>query len=351
MKDQFSNNSVYETTIKLLILLILIVWCFLILMPFVNILLWSLILAMALYPLHTKLSTKMGGKPKLASFLIVFFALAIIFIPSWFLFDSLLAEMKILKTSFDSNAFSIPPPTEQVKEWPIIGDRVFDFWQNTSSNLEQTMLKYRDQLIDIGSKLFKGIFTSISAIIQILVSFIIAAVILVFGGIGESGRKFFRKLAGNRGDEFADVTMKTVNSVVKGVLGVALIVSIIHGIIFMIAGIPYAGLWSLLVFILGILQLPVILISLPVIIYLFAVKSTTVAIIWTVILIVAGLSDNVLKPLLLGKGSSVPMLVIFIGVIGGFMLSGFIGLFTGAIVMSLGYMLFKGWMNSGEEVK
>jgi len=67
--------------------------------------------------------------------------------------------------------------------------------------------------------------------------------------------------------------------------------------------------------------------------------------------LVAGLSDNFLKPLLLGKGASVPMLVIFIGVIGGFIFSGFIGLFTGAIVMSLGYKLFIGWMNTNEELQ
>jgi len=351
MAKQNSNNLIYETTIKLLILLILIVWCSMILMPFVNILLWSLILAVAMYPIHTKIAKKLGDKPKLASFLIVILAFSIICIPSWFLIESLVEEIKILKTNFDINTFKIPSPTAQVKEWPIIGERVFDFWQKASVDLEQTLMLYKDQIKDATGNLLSGVFSSIGAILQILISFIIAAVLLVFGGLGESIRKFFRKIAGERGDEFADVTKNTVTSVVKGVIGVALIVAIIHGILFMLAGIPYAGIWALLVFVLGVLQLPVIFITLPVIVYLFAVKSATAAIIWTVILIIAGLSDNVLKPMLLGKGSSVPMLVIFIGVIGGFILSGFIGLFTGAIVMSIGYMLFKGWMNSNDDVK
>jgi len=102
------------------------------------------------------------------------------------------------------------------------------------------------------------------------------------------------------------------------------------------------------VFVLGVLQLPAILVTLPIILYLFAVKSTAAAVIYTVLLVVAGLSDNVLKPILLGKGAPVPTLVIFLGVVGGFIFSGFIGLFTGAIVMSLGYKLFMGWMNSGD---
>jgi predicted PurR-regulated permease PerM len=177
---------------------------------------------------------------------------------------------------------------------------------------------------------------------------------LVTGGARESTRKFFRKLAGDRGDEFADMTLKTVASVVKGIIGVALILALLHGVIFMLAGIPYAGIWTLLVFVLCILQLPVVFITLPIMIYIFAQMELMPAIIWTVLLLVAGLSDNVLKPILLGKGAPVPMLVIFIGVIGGFILSGFIGLFTGAIVMSIGYKLFVGWINSnnaGDQVQ
>ena len=174
---------------------------------------------------------------------------------------------------------------------------------------------------------------------------------LVYGGVGEVIRKFFRKLVGDRGDEFAEMTMKTVNSVVKGVIGVAFIVAILNGILFFLAGIPYSGIWVLVVFVLGMLQLPLLFVTLPIIVYLFAVKGTTAAIIWTILLLFAGLSDNFLKPILLGKGSAVPTLVIFIGVIGGFILSGFIGLFTGAIVMSLGYKLLMGWMDTAAEPK
>ena len=164
-------------------------------------------------------------------------------------------------------------------------------------------------------------------------------------------RKFFRKLAGDRGDEFADIILKTVGNVVKGIIGVALILALLHGILFMLAGVPYAGIWTLLAFVLAVLQIPLFFITVPVIIYMFATKDLMPAIMWTALIFVAGLSDNVLKPILLGKGAPVPMLVIFIGVIGGFIFSGFIGLFTGAIVMSIGYKLFVAWINSAEEAE
>jgi predicted PurR-regulated permease PerM len=104
----------------------------------------------------------------------------------------------------------------------------------------------------------------------------------------------------------------------------------------------------LIVFVLAVLQLPVILVVIPVAIYMFSVKELVPAILWTIYLLLAGASENIFKPLLLGKGAPVPMLVIFIGVLGGFIFSGFIGLFTGAVVMSIGYKLFVTWINTTE---
>jgi len=346
MTTHSANNSVYDTTIRMFILLLIIGWCLAIMVPFVSIVLWSFILALAIHPLHKSLAKKMGGRPKLASFLIVFFILVVIILPTALLIGSLIDQVKELKASFESGTLTIPPPAEKVKAWPIIGEKLYDVWQTASVNLEQTILKYKDQIFETGTNLAKGIFSAAGALIQIMVSLIIAGILLVFGEAGEGIRKFFRKLAGDRGDEFADMTVKTVGSVVKGIIGVAIILALLHGIIFLIAGIPYAGIWTLMVFVLGILQIPVIFVTLPIIVYIFSEKELMPAILWTVFLVIAGLSDNVLKPLLLGKGAPVPMLVIFIGVIGGFILSGFIGLFTGAIVMSLGYKLFVGWINS-----
>jgi predicted PurR-regulated permease PerM len=348
MKNQLSNNSVYDTTIRLFILLLIVAWCLAIMYPFVSIILWSLILGMALHPLHSRLAKILGGRPKLASIIIIIAILVIIFLPTWLLIDSLIQQVKALKVSYDNGSLTIPPPAEKVKAWPIIGRQFYDTWLAASEDLEQLLLKYKDQIIDVGSRVGKGIIGAVGGVVQIMVSLFIAVIGLAIGGTGEEFRKFFRKLAGEKGDEFADITVKTVASVVKGVIGVALILALLNGIIFLLAGVPYAGIWTLLAFVLAVLQIPLIFITLPVIIYLFAEKELMMAIIWAILIFVAGLSDNVLKPILLGKNAPVPMLVIFIGVIGGFIFSGFIGLFTGAIVFSVGYKLFVGWINSTE---
>jgi predicted PurR-regulated permease PerM len=349
MSNPHSNNSVYDTTIRMFILILIVAWCLMIMFPFVNIILWSLILGMALFPLHKLLSMKMGGRPRLASAVILFAIMVIIFIPVWLLIDSLIEQFKVLKASYDAGTFSIPPPSENVKEWPLVGEKLYGIWLAASDNIGELLIKYKDQLIDVGSKIGKGILSAAGGVAQIMISLCIAVVGLAFGGTGEEIRKFFRKLAGERGDEFADMTVQTVASVVKGIIGVALILALLHGLIFLLAGIPYAGIWTLLAFVLAVLQIPLVFITLPIIVYIFAEKDILSAIIWAIVIFVAGLSDNVLKPILLGKSAPVPMLVIFIGVIGGFIFSGFIGLFTGAIVMSIGYKLFISWVNSDDD--
>ena len=159
---------------------------------------------------------------------------------------------------------------------------------------------------------------------------------------------FAKRLLGTRSDEYTKVVIQTVRNVAKGILGVAFIQFVIMGICFVLAGVPFAGVWALLVFVLALVQLPGALVAIPVIIYIYSVKEPLPATIWAVIILICGLSDNVLKPLLMGKGAPVPMMVIFLGALGGFMLSGFIGLFTGAIVLSLTYKLAGMWMQNND---
>ena len=353
MTKKIETNSVYDTSIRMLFLFLIIVWCLMIILPFANIMLWGLILGIAFLPVHTSLTKLLGGRPKLSATLIVLTALAIIIIPSLMFLDSIINGIKELKANYQAGTLSIPPPSEKVKSWPIIGEKIFGIWQSGSFDLKEFVIKYKEQLAGIGSKIANGVLGATGGMFQMIGAVIIAGILLVVKGTGEAIRKFFRKVAGEQGDEFADVVKMTVGNVVKGILGVALIQSLLIGIGFLLADIPLAGLWTLLVLIFAILQLPPAIIVLPIIIYMFSTMEAMPAILWTIYLIAAGLSDNILKPILLGKGAPVPMLVIFLGVIGGFIFSGFIGLFTGAIVMSIGYKLFIAWINTAgqEEIK
>jgi predicted PurR-regulated permease PerM len=346
MNNQTGNVSVYDTMIRMFLIVLIVGWCLAIMVPFFHIMLWGLIIGIALQPLHQSLSKKLGGKPKLASTIIVLVSLAIIIIPGWLFLDSIVEGLKTIKADYKAGSLTIPPPAEKVKSWPLVGEQVYAAWLSGSENLKAFLLQYKAQLGGIIKTIAKGLMGNVAAILQMAGAVIIAGILLVVDGVGEGVRKFFRKAAGVRGDEYADIAKMTVGNVVKGVLGVALIQAFLIGIGLLLAGIPLAGLWTLLVFIFAVLQIPPTLVVIPIIVYLFSVKETTPAILWSIFLFAGGFSDNVLKPILLGQGAPVPMLVIFIGVVGGFIFSGFIGLFTGAIIMSIGYKIFVGWLNT-----
>lgn len=344
MKETAQNN-IYDTSIRLLFLALIVAWCLMIMLPFVGIFLWGIIFALAFAPLHNSLTKLLKGREKLASFFIVLISMLIILIPGWLFLDSIVSGIKDLKTSFDNDTLTIPMPAENVREWPLIGERLYNLWSSASNDIGAFIVNYKEQIAEYTGKFVKGVLGIVGGAFQMIVSVIIAGFLLVVKGANESARKVFVKLAGDKGEEYADIAYKTVGNVVKGILGVAFIQSILTGIGFILAGVPYAGLWTLIVFIFAVLQLPPAVLVIPIIVWIFSELETGMAIVWTIYLILAGVSDNVLKPILLGKGAPVPMLVIFIGVIGGFILSGFVGLFTGAIVMSLGYKLFQAWVN------
>ena len=190
-----------------------------------------------------------------------------------------------------------------------------------------------------------------SAVVQTIVAIIIAGFMLAHTeGSRKAAVGFTTRLAGERGEEIVVLMVKTIRSVAQGVLGVALIQATLATIGLIFAGVPGAGIWGLLVLVLAVMQLPPLLVLGPIIPYVFAHNdSTTVAIIFTVWSIIVSISDGFLKPMFLGRGVDVPMPVILIGAIGGMIAHGILGLFIGAIVLAVGYMMYKGWMRAGAD--
>jgi len=350
LKDNVNTSmrNAVEIAIRLGFLLLLAAWCFNIIYPFTGVILWGIILALALAPVYHGINRRLGDKPKWAAFILILSGLLIIIVPSWLFLDSMVEGLQELRQRQAEGTLTIPPPGENVAEWPLIGKKLYAAWQQASDNLSSFISKYESQLVDIGKKVASGFMGVGASILQLVLATIIAGILLATKGTDAASRKILRRIAGSKGDEFTDIIIKTVRNVTKGILGVAIIQSILVGIGFLLAGVPYAGLWTLIVMILAILQLPPIVVVLPVIVYLYSVSSPVAATIWAIYLLLAGSSDNFLKPILLGKGAPVPMLVIFLGAIGGFVFSGFIGLFTGAIVLSIGYKLFVAWLDDEE---
>jgi predicted PurR-regulated permease PerM len=184
-------------------------------------------------------------------------------------------------------------------------------------------------------------------ILQFVISIIISGVLLVNAGVGgKAAQAVLSRVAGEQGETLANLAGATIRSVVQGVLGIAVIQAVLAGAGLVAAGVPVAGLWALMVLVLAIVQLPPILVLGPIIVYVFSIHETTPAVIFMLWSILVSLSDTFLKPLLLGRGVEVPMLVILLGAIGGMMMSGIIGLFIGPVVLSISYKIFFSWIQN-----
>lgn len=340
----FQANAM-QAAIQIGAVFLILLMCFQIIRPFISLVAWGLIIAVALYPLHLSVAAKLGGRAKWSATLFVVVGLAILLVPAVNLAESSIDSLRNLGQQLDSGTVRVPPPDDSVAEWPLIGEKVHAIWSGAASNLEATLNQYESQLKVIGQWVVGFIGSSTLGILQFVVSIIIAGVFLVSAEAGyQLARNIGRSLSEDYGADMIDMSVQTIRSVAKGVLGVAIIQALLSAIGLVIMDVPAAGVWTLLVLVLAIIQLPPILVMGPIAIWVFSVADTTPATIFFVYAMIVSGSDAFLKPLFLGRGMDIPMLVILLGAIGGAMAMGIVGLFVGAIILAVGYQLLTAWM-------
>jgi predicted PurR-regulated permease PerM len=337
-----------DVLIRAGLVLALAVLCFQVFSPFLSLMTWALILAVTLYPLHQSVAAKIGGRQGLAATLIVLLGVVVVIVPTAALMSSLGDSVHRLINDVQNNTLQVPPPREGVAEWPLVGKKVHAFWTKAHTDLPALVQSMQPKIGNL-AKAALGFVASIGGgLLRFLASLIVAGIMMAFGeGGARAIRSIFERVAeGNRGGKFVDLSTQTIRAVAKGVLGVAFLQAIIVGICLLIAGIPWAGVLAAIVLVLGIAQVPALIVTLPAIGYLWSSGNygTGAAILYTVLLIVSGMADNVLKPLMLGRGVDAPMPVILLGALGGMAAAGILGMFVGATLLALGYQIFMGWV-------
>ena len=346
IKDRAFLNRTVEATIRIGLIAILVLYCFQIVRPFLIPVVWGVIIAVALHPNYLWLQRVLGGRRTLAAMLFVVLALVLLVAPTFLLSDTLVTGVTGLARSLSEGKLIIPMPPESVAGWPLIGEPLDKFWRLASVNLGGALVEIGPQLKVLGKWLLSAAAGAGLGILQFILAIIIAGVILHHG---ESGKRvsyaIARRIAEEHGAGFIDLARATIRSVSRGILGVALLQSILAGLGFLAAGLPAAGLWAFLCLLLSVIQIGIFPITVPAIIYVFATGEPTTAVIFLIWNLMVGSLDNVLKPLLLGRGVNVPMAVIFVGAIGGFLASGIIGLFIGSVILVLGYELLLDWLD------
>jgi predicted PurR-regulated permease PerM len=344
------TQNFIEAVIRIGLLLLLAIWCFKIITPFIVPVAWGVIIAVAIYPLFIKLKTVMGERNKLAAIVYTMIALTLLITPTVMISNSILDTSVIITERYEAGTLEISPPDDSVKDWPLVGEKLHSLWLQASNDIEATLKKYGAETKKVGKAIVSGAAGAAGTILQFVLSIIISGVLIAnASGAYNITIKIFKRLTNDEsGKDYADLSKATIRSVAQGVLGVAIIQSVLSALGMMVMGVPAWGVWTLLILVLAIAQLPPILILGFVSAYVFSVAETTPAVIFLIYCLIVSSSDAFLKPLFLGRGMEIPMLVILLGAIGGMLMSGIIGLFVGAIILALGYQLFMAWLNKTE---
>ena len=343
--DRTQVNLALEASIHIGLTILLVTACLVILRPFIPLLAWGIIIAVSAYPGFQKLQLVLGGRGALAAILFTVLLLAFLIVPVVLLAETLVEGAQTLAAHFKDGTFTIPPPPAGVESWPIIGAPLNRVWSLASRDLAEAVRSFAPQIKAAVPGLLSASAGIGLTVVQFALSIVVAGVLLAYAQAAyEVSCSLCNRFFGDKGPEFQQLMGATIRSVTNGILGVALIQSVLAGLGFLVAGLPGAGLWAVVFLIAAVLQVGALTL-IPAVIYMFTISSATKAVIFLVWCVFVALVDNVLKPLLLGRGVAVPIVVVFLGAIGGFVALGLTGLFLGAIVLSVGYKLLLAWLD------
>jgi predicted PurR-regulated permease PerM len=342
-----------DVLIRATLLLAVAVLCYRVLAPFLPLAIWALIFAVTLYPLHVRITGYLGGRSGLAATLLVLLGIAVLIVPIAILLNSLGDSVRTLIDAMRQNTLQVPAPPESVASWPVIGGKLHALWSQAHDDLPALVQSMQPKTSEI-ARAGLGFVASIGGtLLAFLGSLILAGIFMAFGEYGARGcQSVFVRLAGEqRGANLAHLSTATVRAVAQGVVGVALIQAILVGLALLVAGVPWAGAIAGMVLVLGIAQIPAAIVTLPAIAWIWTRggDSTAESLVYSVLLLVAGMADNVLKPLMLARGVEVPMPVVLVGALGGMAADGIIGLFVGATVLAIAWQIATAWVDENPD--
>jgi predicted PurR-regulated permease PerM len=349
LRQSRSSDEFIQLAIRLVLLAFLLYWSFVLVRPFIPILAWSMVLTVAFYPAYNWLSIHLGNRPKLAALIVTMINLAIIIGPVTWLGFGLIDGLQGFAAQLGEGSFAVPSAPEGIKDWPIVGARIYGWWDQASTNLQAALRELAPHLKPLAGPVLAFAGSAGVGTFKFILSVVLAGFLFLYGpDLVAATRRIQARLIAQRSEDFVGLAGLTIRTVSQGVIGVAVLQSLLAGIGLKLAGVPHAGVLAFVVLILAILQIGSVIVILPVIIWIWATKEFTVALLLTVYLLIVSLADNVLKPMLMGRGLSTPMLVIFVGVMGGMLAHGIVGLFVGPIILAVAWELMMAWIGEDQ---
>jgi len=347
------SSRLLDVLIRAGLIAVLAALCYVVFAPFLTLMVWALILAVTLDPLHRALARRIGGKQGLAATIVVIAGVLLVIIPTALLMNSFGGSIHDFVGAVQHNTLQIPAPREGIRDWPIVGKRVYDSWSKAHTDLPGLIQSMQPKIGELARTALSIVANIGLAVLQFLASFIVAGIVMAYGEAGARGSRaiFERIIGGGRGESFARLSTATIRAVAQGVIGIAFVQALLVGLALLVAHVPWAGVLAAVTLVLSVAQVPALIVILPAIGYIWSSGNygNGAAVAHTVILLLAGMADNVLKPLMLGRGVDAPMPVVLLGALGGMATGGILGMFVGATLLALGYQIFMSWVATGPD--
>ena len=341
-----------ELTVRLGVLALLLYLSFVLIRPFITIALWSIVLTVALYPVYEWMVRWLGGRRRLAAILLTVWNLVIVIGPAAWLVLGLIDSLRTVSERLDLAVLTVPPPPMVVKGWPLIGEPLYQFWLHASTNLQEAVTKIAPHLKPLASTLLQIAADAGTGTIKFLAAIVVAGFLFSPApALAAAVTRFSRRLASARGESFVQLAGATIRAVSRGVIGISALQAFLAGVGLVAAGIPAASLITSAVLILGIIQIGPSIVIIPLIIWAWTAMEPATAALFTAYMLPVNLLDNILRPLVMGRGLDTPILVILIGVIGGTVAYGITGLFLGPIVLAVIWELLSAWIREGDTAR
>ena len=340
-----ASATYFELAIRLGVLGLLLYLALTLIQPFISIVIWSVIIAVALYPIFARLARMLGGREKLAAVLLTILNLLIVIGPvTWMALD-LIESVSAISERVNWHELAIPPPPDSVKSWPLLGEEIHRVWALAVSNTREVLAKIYPYLRPVGGAALTIAAGTGMSVLTFLISVIVAGFLFVSAPpLVHAMKRLAKKLEAERGEEFVSLAGATIRTVSRGVVGIAALQALLAGIGLAVAGIPAASLLTFVILILGIIQIGPSIVIIPLVIWSWFSMDTGAAILFTAYMVPVNLIDNALRPFLLGQGLKTPMLVILLGVLGGTISYGITGLFLGPIILAVFWELLMAWI-------
>jgi predicted PurR-regulated permease PerM len=350
--DSPARRSI-ERILAAVVLGLLLIGCFVVLRPFLSALLWAIVLCFATWPVYGRLLKLLRGRRTLAALAMTALVALVLLVPFLVIGISLADEIKgAAEATTHVLQVGLPGPPRWVERIPLAGAKVSAYWQSLTGDAPKLRAELARHIEPVRTWLMVGAVHLVGGLTELGISLLIGF-FLFRDGLAAANRltRALQRLAGSQAAQLLELAGNTVRGVVYGILGTALAQAIVAGIGFVIAGVPRAGLLTLLTFFLSVVPMGPPLVWVPATIWLFYHGSLGWGIFMACWGVMVSSIDNVIKPMLISQGSQIPFVLILFGVLGGAIAFGFIGVFIGPTLLAVGFRLLEQWIgNDGPSI-